>query len=57
MKPEAKLSPPPTRSRISSRSRIFASWNLPSCQQIAPQSFMVALRTVRRVVATAWKFG
>ena len=33
------------------------SWNLPSCQQMALQSFLVAVITRRSVVAATLKFG
>ena len=57
MNPEAKLSPPPTRSKISIEERSGASKNWPSYQQRAPQSLNDAERTVRSVVAVAAKFG
>ena len=57
-RPEAKLSPPPTRSRISRSGRGVASTKPDSRDQaIAPQSLTVAVRTLRSVVATTWKFG
>ena len=37
--------------------RWVAVWNSPSHQQMAPQSFLVALLTARRVAATALRFG
>ena len=57
IRPEAKLSPPPTRSSISRSFRNSASWKPPFAQQIAPQSFIDAVLTVRSVVATSLKFG
>src|ERR1051325_7696390 len=57
MRPDAKLSPPPTRSRIQRPLRVSASKNFPTAQQIAPQSLTDALFTERHVVATTLRFG
>src|SRR5258706_577631 len=57
MRPEAKESPPPTRSRISRSGRVAASREAPSDQQMAPQSLRGAVRPPRKVEGTPLRRG